>query len=495
MRDDTSKRTGSAREALADSRGDQLGRTRGTHRNCRKDGRLVHCVWSSSALYDTEGRLRSVLAQVLDIPERAEGEDALRLARGTAVRRAAELEAVLHAVPAAVWIAHDPECLSITGNRTANDWLRLPSGAQTSLTAPEAERHTHFEVFQDGRELHGAELPVQSAARGVLVQDFEIEIRLADGDIRFALGNATPLLDERGQPRGAVAAFVDITARKGAEDALQRQVALNRYYLDMVQTLIVAIDAEGRITMVNRKGCETLGCARDELLGRNWFSTCLPQPEGMDRVYPVFRRIMAGELDALEYYENPVQCRDGRLRLVAWHNVSMTDATGVMVGTLSSGEDISERKQAEEALREGNRRKDEFLAILAHELRNPLTPMRNALGVPRLRGSPDPASRKARGLIERQLAPLVRLIEDLMDVGRINRGKLHLRREHVELSRFLGQTAETIEPQIALARQGSHLALPKSPFYIDADPVRLGQVFLNLPDNACKYTEAGALSP
>lgn len=483
--------TDSIREVLADRRGNQTARTRSTHRNCRKDGSIVHCIWSSSVLYDAEGRLTSVLALVLDSTERTEGEDALRLTSSAAIHRPAGLEAVLQAVPAAVWIAHDPECLSITGNRTADDWLRLPPGAQTSLTAPEGARPTHFGVFQDGRELRGEELPVQRAARGAVVQDVELEVRLSDGGVRFVLGNATPLLDERGQPYGAVAAFVDITARKRAEEALQRQVGLNEYYLDTVQTLIVALDTEGRITMINRMGCEILGYARHELLGRHWFANYLPQPEGMERVYPVFQRIMAGELGALEYYENPVRCRDGRLRLIAWHNASLTDTTGRMTGILSSGEDITERRHAEEALREADRRKDEFLAVLAHELRNPLAPMRNALEILKLGGSPGPAVEKAQDLIERQLAQLVRLIDDLMDRGRINSGKLHLRKEPVDLATLLEQTVETIEPKIARAGQGLHLSLPRGSVYVDGDPVRLGQVFLNLLDNACKYTGIG----
>ncbi len=338
----------SVREAIADMGSGKPGHTRGTHRNCCKDGTAVRCDWYNSAIYDAEGRLASVLSQVLDTTERTRTEEALR-----------------------------------------------------------------------------------------------------------------------------------------------RQVELNQSYLDTVQTLIVALDADGRITMINRKGCKTLGYARDDLLGRNWFATCLPQPEGMDRVYPVFGRIMAGELDALEYYENPVRCRDGRIRLIAWHNACLTDAAGDMVGVLSSGEDITERKRAEEALLEADRRKDEFLAVLAHELRNPLAPMRNALEILKLKGSPDPTSQSARDLIERQLAHLVRLIEDLMDVGRITRGKVQLRREPVELAIILEQAAETIGPQIERAGQGFRLSLPTEPLYVDADPVRLSQVFLNLLDNACKYTGTG----
>lgn len=140
------------------------------------------------------------------------------------------------------------------------------------------------------------------------------------------------------------------------EENLRQEVALNQRYLDTVQTLMVSLDPEGRITMINRKGCELLGYGEEELLGRNWFATCLPQPEGMAQVYPVFQRIMAEQLDQAEYFENPVLCRDGRQRLIAWHNAYLLDDDGRVAGTLSSGQDITDQREAEEALRESEAR-------------------------------------------------------------------------------------------------------------------------------------------
>jgi PAS domain S-box-containing protein len=114
--------------------------------------------------------------------------------------------------------------------------------------------------------------------------------------------------------------------------------------------MMVVLDPKGYVMMLNRAGQTLLGYAEAELLGRNWFATCLPQPEGLDNVYPVFQRIMAGELDAFAEQENTVLCRDGRQRLIGWHNSCFRDDAGRIVGILSSGEDITVRRRAEEAL-------------------------------------------------------------------------------------------------------------------------------------------------
>jgi PAS domain S-box-containing protein len=346
---------------MADMQANRRPRNVHVNRNYRKNGTVVHCEWYNSALYDAQGRLASIFSQVLDITERQRADEELSRARRLAEQHAADLQAVLQAVPAAVWIAHDAECRSITGNRTANEWLRLSEGAEASLTALEGLRPTHFKVCQNGRELRADELPVQRAAGGVEVRGFEQEIVFADGTVRPALGNATPLWDEEGRPRGAVAAFVDITTLK----------------------------------------------------------------------------------------------------------------------------------QAEEALREADRRKDEFLAILAHELRNPLAPIRNAVEILNLSGSSDPASRAARDMIERQVRHMVRLVDDLLDVSRITRGSLLLRRERLDLAAALEQTIEASAQHFQCAGIELIRAVPPQPVYVDADPVRLGQVFLNLLNNACKYTGKG----
>ena len=150
-----------------------------------------------------------------------------------------------------------------------------------------------------------------------------------------------------------------------------------------------------------------------------------------------------------------------------------------------------ERRRAEETLREADRRKDEFLATLAHELRNPLAPMRNALQVMQLAGGDPAAVEQARAIMERQMRHMVRLVDDLLDVSRITRGMLELRRQRVDLAAVLRSAVEASRPLIEAARHALTITLPPEPIFVDGDPMRLAQVFANLLNNAAKYTEPG----
>jgi signal transduction histidine kinase/CheY-like chemotaxis protein len=163
------------------------------------------------------------------------------------------------------------------------------------------------------------------------------------------------------------------------------------------------------------------------------------------------------------------------------------DDRGDLTGIVHVIVDITERRLAQEALQEADRRKDRFLATLAHELRNPLAPIRNAVEILKLKGAADPAALSAQGMIERQLAHMVQLIDDLLDVGRIAQGKLKLR----PLTRVLDLVLEAAAPLVERAGHRLVRSLDPGPIPLDGDPVRLAQVLHNLLDNACKYTERG----
>jgi CheY-like chemotaxis protein len=156
--------------------------------------------------------------------------------------------------------------------------------------------------------------------------------------------------------------------------------------------------------------------------------------------------------------------------------------------------EVAERRAAERALREADRRKDAFFATLAHELRNPLAPLASATEIlARAGDTPEDEARRdrARHVIERQVAHMVRLIDDLLDLSRITHGKLELRRERVSLAAVIESALETAGPLLVRRRQQFELAVPEAPVFLHADPMRLAQVIANLVSNAAKYTEPG----
>ncbi|HWM92572.1 MAG TPA: ATP-binding protein [Thermoanaerobaculia bacterium] len=152
---------------------------------------------------------------------------------------------------------------------------------------------------------------------------------------------------------------------------------------------------------------------------------------------------------------------------------------------------VLQHRRAEAVLQETDRRKDEFLAILAHELRNPLAPLRNALHLLRLAGNNGETLEQTRGMMERQVQQMVRLIDDLLDISRITRGKIELRRERVELAAVIQNAVETSRPLIEASGHELTVTFPPEPVSLDADPTRLAQVFANLLNNAAKYTPRG----
>ncbi|MEO8386572.1 MAG: ATP-binding protein, partial [Betaproteobacteria bacterium] len=154
---------------------------------------------------------------------------------------------------------------------------------------------------------------------------------------------------------------------------------------------------------------------------------------------------------------------------------------------------MKEKAEAVAALREADRHKDEFLATLAHELRNPLAPLRNGLEILRMPGADAAVSARAREMMERQLKHMVRLVDDLLDVSRITTGKLAVKKERVELQAVIHIAVETARPFIEARRHALEIDVPATPIWLDADATRLAQVVSNLLNNAARYTEPGGL--
>jgi signal transduction histidine kinase len=183
--------------------------------------------------------------------------------------------------------------------------------------------------------------------------------------------------------------------------------------------------------------------------------------------------------------------RNGVERPIDDSAAPIRDKNGHIVGIVMIFRDVTERRRAEKVLKETDRRKDEFLATLAHELRNPLAPIRNALEIIRVAGEDQQVVHEARCTMERQLKQMIRLVDDLLDVSRITRGTIELRKERVDLATVVRSAVETSQPLFDQVGQKLTVTLPREPVFVEADVTRLSQVFANLLNNAAKYTEPG----
>ena len=181
--------------------------------------------------------------------------------------------------------------------------------------------------------------------------ELEFKMRHKDGHWVDILSRANAVFDPEGKPIRVVGTHVDITERKQAEENLRYERRLAQQYLDVADVMLIALGIDQRVTLVNPKGCEVLGYSEEEMLGQNWFDKFLPE-DNIDEVKRVFDQIISGDVEPVRYFENPIIRKDGRVCTIAWHNSVLRDVSGRISGLFSSGEDITERKQAEEALRE-----------------------------------------------------------------------------------------------------------------------------------------------
>lgn len=319
----------------------------------------------------------------------------------------------------------------------------------------------------------------------------EMPYFVADGSERVADVIILPIKDEAGRVMFLAPTGNDITDRKRAEADRQKFVTLVENSTDFIGMC----DLQGVPFYINRAGLQMVGLDSIEQAAltpvRDFFF-----PEDQQRILDVF---FPSVLDK-GHGEVEIKFRHfktGAARWMCYKVLTLTDAAGQAVALATVSQDVTERRRLDDDLRklaanlsEADRRKDEFLATLAHELRNPLAPIRNALQIIRLSTDRE-AREQARILMERQLEQMVRLVDDLLDVSRITRGKLDLRRAQVQLSAVVSNAIETTRPLIDHMSHELTVTLPKMPILVDADLTRLAQVFSNLLNNSAKYTDRG----
>lgn len=275
--------------------------------------------------------------------------------------------------------------------------------------------------------------------------------------------------------------------RVRSEEALRESEERFRNMADHAPVMIWVTEPDGSCSYLGKSWYEFTGQAMGEGLGFGWLDAVHPD----DRAHA--EQIFAAASERRKAFQIDYRLRrhDGQYRWAIDSAAPRFDSNGRFRGYIGSVIDIAERKEMENALKEADRRKDEFLAMLAHELRNPLAPIRNAAQVLKLIGPTDANQRRAREVIERQTQHLTRLVDDLLEVSRITQGKVTLARAPLDLATIINRAVETSRPLIETRRHQLTVTPPPHPVRLEGDLTRLVQVVGNLLNNAAKYTDEG----
>jgi PAS domain S-box-containing protein len=327
----------------------------------------------------------------------------------------------------------------------------------------------------------------------------EYRILLPDARVRWihALGKTTH--DDAGKAVRMSGICLDVTSRKEAEQQLfetsQRLQAL-------MEALPVGVSFSDDRECHHITGNPAL-LAQFEVSPEDNVSASAPDPlaagrrvrylkdgrELSDTELPLQRAAAEGR--PMAPVELEVHLPSGRHWFAEVSGAPLHDAQGQVTGGVAVVVDVTKRKEAEEALREADRRKDEFLAMLAHELRNPLTPIRNAVHIMGSIDLPDARLNWLREIIEQQVIQLARLVDDLLDVSRIVRGKIRLQKSAIDLAALIRQAVTAVQPALEAKTLSLSVQLPEAPVILDADPARVTQILVNLLDNSAKFTSDG----
>lgn len=442
-----------------------------------RDGTELPIDDSAAPIRSSEGKILGCVLVFRDITERRrlEAEAASRF-------RAARLLA-------AIVESSDDAIISKSLDGIIQTWN---AGAERlfGFTAEQAVGR-HISLIIPADRLAEEDRIIATLKAGQRIDHFDTVRMRKDGQTVAVSLTISPIKDETGQVIGASKIARDITERKRAEADRQNFVALIQNSTDFIGMC----DLQGAPFFINRAGLEMVGLdgieqARKTPVGDFFFPE--DQPRVTKEFLPSVREKGHGEMEVRFRHFKTAEAR-----WMAYKVLTLTDADGRATGFATVSQDITERRRLADDLRklaadlsEADRRKDEFLATLSHEFRNLLAPMRNALQIVRLSPQPD-AWDEARGLMDRQLAQLVRLVDDLLDVSRISQGKLELRREHMQLATAIGTAAQTSRPLIDRLGHELVITLPERPVYVNADPTRLTQVLSNLLNNSAKYMDRG----
>lgn len=351
------------------------------------------------------------------------------------------------------------------------------------FTAAEAVGQSILIIIPPDR--HQEEATILKKVRGGARVDHYETVRVAKDGTRLQISlTVSPIHDEQGRVIGASKIAREIGERRRTEEALHAAERQLQIVTDSMSAPVTRCSRDLRYLWVGKHYAEWLRRAPEDIIGHRIEEVL--GAEAMVAIRPHIDEVLQGREVR---YEEQVPFKGLGPRWISAVYTPTFDAQGQTDGWVAVVIDIDQRKRTEEALKHADRRKDEFLATLAHELRNPLAPMRNSLEVMKRAAANRELMTQARDTIDRQMSQMERLVEDLLDVSRITHNRLELRKQRVELGTVIHQAVEACRPLIECSEHDMEVKLPPQPIVLDADPARLAQVFGNLINNSCKYTE------
>jgi PAS domain S-box-containing protein len=428
-----------------------------------KDGSYRWLLSRGVPVCDEKGNVTRWINTALDIHERKRAEEALRWFE-TIV--ASSQDAILSFDLEGRVLSWNPGAEEMFGYR-AEEMI----GASLSRLATAEKESEQLELLE-------------KLKRGERITQLETVRKRKGGETFAAMLTLSPIKNDQGEIVAATEIIQDITERKQTQEALHKSEEHFRLLVESATDYaIFTMDLSGHINSWNPGAERIFGYSEREIMGQP--GAILFTPE--DRAKGVPEQELQTALNEGSAADERYHLRKGGERFFS-SGVTTQLRDGNIEGFVKIARDLSERKRMEDALREADRRKDEFLAILAHELRNPLAPIRTSLEIMKRTKSQE-TTEEAKAVIERQTNQLVHLVDDLLDVSRISRGTIRLQKERLELREVIELALESSRPQLEEKEHHLQVSLPFKKIELYGDKTRLAQVFLNLLNNAAKYTD------